>query len=905
MRKQTLLILTTLFFALALSGAVFAEDTTDNATNHSSNIVISGSVEHCSDGEPFPGVTVSVKGNGEQIVSTTTQSDGSYTVTLPFTASLLQVTASSPGHNPVTNELQFTENSPSAVLNFILGMDEVWISDSTGDDDIGLGTEASPYKTLRKGIKETNSGGTLHVLDGTYTGPKNRNLEIKKSISIIGQSQVNTIINAKGLDWIFDVYGPGFNVLFSKLTLKNAYIDYDGGAAIFSNEGSTVTVSECSFIDNYVGHGLLNYYNGGAIYNEDGNLIVTDCLFNGNYASRHGGAIYSKNGDVTVTDSIFKNNKARKDGGAIYNKKGNLTVTGSKFKKNKGRDGGAIYHENGALTVTDSLFKKNKARNVGGAIFNEGDATITDSTFNGNIAADILLGGSAIFNMGTMTITGSKFKNNDATASDGGAIFNFGGITITETIFTNNAGGAIVNWLGDVSLTESTFTENTADFNGAGIYNFLGDVTVTNSTFTGNSANEDAGAIYNLSGDLTVTGSVFDANLAAGNAGAILNWGVTVIEDCIFKNNIATYAGAIYNREGTLTVTGCHITDNHAYQDGGAFYWWPNYSTSTVNFNRIVGNTADNSGDAIYSAGSGSANAEYNWWGLNNPNFTNLISGPSTVDYTPWLFMTLTANPTTINNRETSQITVNFNNYSSDGTTYTPLSEPLAGHIPDLTPVNFQTDLGSVGSKTIDKFTVDGIATATLKADELAGTAHLTATTDLETLNTDVVINPKSSVYLTITPGKTNPVVGDTVVYTLKVGNRGPDAAENVVMTYKIPEGLEFVGARDDIGNKWTYDPATRTLTWNLGTVPVGDPYLWLSLRIVRAGNYLLNPVLTTTTYDPTLNSDTQSLTIHAAISTQINAHTIGMQKTGLPLLPLILASLMLVGGLMAPRRIK
>ena len=814
----------------------------------------------------------------------------------------------------VTNKSKILLSSVLLIFSLILCVSTVsadpgiiYVNNDTGDDNydgqsatFDPVTGSGPKLTIKNATGTVTANGVVNIADGLYTGTGNRVIEITRSMSIIGQSQSGTIIDAEGVDWIFDVHDPGLTVLFSQLTLKNSYIDWDDGAAIWS-EGSSVTVSDCSFIDNYVDNG----YDGGAIYNNGGDLTVTNCLFQGNYADRHGGAIYSKNGDVTVTDSIFKKNKARKDGGAIYNKKGDLTVTGSIFKKNKGRDGGAIYHENGALTVTDSLFKKNKARNVGGAIFNEGDATITDCTFNGNIAADILLGGSAIFNMDTMTITGSKFKNNDATASDGGAIFNIGGITITETIFKNNAGGAIVNWLGDVSVTESTFTGNTADFNGAGIYNFLGDVTVTDSTFTGNSANEDAGAIYNLAGDLTVTGSVFDGNLAAGNAGAILNWGVTVIEDCIFKNNVATYAGAIYNREGTLTVTGCHITDNHAYQDGGAFYWWPNYSTSTVNFNRIVGNTADNSGDAIFSAGSGSANAEYNWWGLNNPNFANLISGPSTVDYTPWLFMTLTANPTTINNRETSQITVNFNNYSSDGTTYTPLPEPLAGHIPDLTPVNFQTDLGSVGSKTIDKFTVEGIATATLNADELAGTAHLAATTDLETLYTNVVINPKSSVYLTITPSKTNPVVGDTVVYTLKVGNRGPDAAENVVMTYKIPEGLEFVGARDDIGNKWTYDPATRTLTWNLGTVPVGDPYLWLSLRIVRAGNYLLNPVLTTTTYDPTLNSDTQSLTIHAATSTQVNAQTIGMQKTGLPIVPLILAGLMLVGGLIAPRRIK
>jgi len=816
----------------------------------------------------------------------------------------------------MTNKSKILLSSLVLIFSLILCVNTVsadpgiiYVNNDTGSDDYdGQSstydpvTGSGPKLTITNATGTVTDNGVVNIADGLYTGTGNRLIEITKSMSIIGQTQAGTIIDAEGADWIFDVNDPGLTVLFSKLTVKNAYIDWDDGAAIWS-EGSTVTVSDCSFIDNYVD----NDYDGGAIYNNGGDLTVKNCLFEGNYADRHGGAIYSKNGDVTVTDSIFKKNYARKDGGAIYNKKGDLTVTGSTFKKNKARDdGGAIYHENGVLTVTDSLFKKNKARDVGGAIFNDGDATITDSTFNGNIAAGIYDGGAAIFNIGTMTITDSNFKNNDATASDGAAIFTYGDVDISDTAFTNNLGGAIVNYFAELTVTSSTFTGNTAEYNGAAIYNFRGGVTVTGSTFDSNSANEDAGAIYNDYGDLTVLGSVFNRNTAAGNAGAILNWGTCVIGDSNFTGNNATYGGAIYNREGTLTVTGCHITGNHAFQDGGAFYWWPNYSTSTVNYNRIVGNTADNSGNAIYSAGSGSANAEYNWWGLNNPVFTDLISGPSTVDYTPWLFMTLTIDPTTINNGETSQLTVSFNNYSTDGTSSTPLPTPLAGHIPDFTPVNFQTDLGSVGSKSIDKWTDGGIATATLTADELAGTAQLSANTDSETLYGDVVINPKSSVYLTITPSKANPVVGDTVVYTLKVGNNGPDAAENVVMTYTIPDGLEFAGASDDVGNLWTYDPATRTLTWNLGTVPVGDPNLWLSLRIVRAGNYLLNPVLSTTTYDPTLNRDTQSITINAA-NAEVNAatQTVGMQQTGLPLIPLIIAGLMLVGGLLAPRRIK
>jgi uncharacterized repeat protein (TIGR01451 family) len=236
--------------------------------------------------------------------------------------------------------------------------------------------------------------------------------------------------------------------------------------------------------------------------------------------------------------------------------------------------------------------------------------------------------------------------------------------------------------------------------------------------------------------------------------------------------------------------------------------------------------------------------------------------------------------------------------------------DPNTGHIPDGSPVTFNTDKGSIGSKIIDKETTAGITTATLTADETAGIAHITATTDAQAVNTELTINPKSSLYLTITPNKTSPVVGDTVIYTLKVGNHGPDTAKNVVMTYVVPEGLEFAGANVDVGT-YTYDTATRTITWTIGDVPVGDPYMWLSLKILRAGSFLINPQLSTTTYDPTLNTDTQSLTIHVAATTNNNTintvnaatNTVTMQHTGIPLIGLILALFMVIGGMVSSKK--
>ena len=273
--------------------------------------------------------------------------------------------------------------------------------------------------------------------------------------------------------------------------------------------------------------------------------------------------------------------------------------------------------------------------------------------------------------------------------------------------------------------------------------------------------------------------------------------------------------------------------------------------------------------------------------------------------------MTINATPTTINNGQTSLVTVSFNNAAFSSDNIVPL-DPVNGHIPDGMLVTFNTDLGSIGCKTIDKEIVDGIATATLTADETAGIAHLNAVSDYQTVYTNVTIIPVSSLYLNVTADKANPMVGDTVVYTLKVGNKGPDTAPEVVMTYVIPEGLEFGGAKVDVGN-YTYDAATRTVTWTIGDVPVGDPYMWLSLKVLSAGDYLINPQLSTSAYDPQLNNNTQSLAVNAAAipgnntnnntsnNTQVKA--VSMQDTGIPLIALILALFMVLGGIFSSKK--
>ena len=183
----------------------------------------------------------------------------------------------------------------------------------------------------------------------------------------------------------------------------------------------------------------------------------------------------------------------------------------------------------------------------------------------------------------------------------------------------------------------------------------------------------------------------------------------------------------------------------------------------------------------------------------------------------------------------------------------------------------------------------------------------------------------KSDVYLQVIPSKTNPQVGDKVTYKFKVGNNGPGIAQNVVFIYVIPEGLQFNGASVDQGT-WQYDNATRTLTWTLGNVTVGDPNLWLNVSILSAGTFNIQPTLSVSGYNPELENNIGSLpvtavsaqigngsgsgsgsfagngtTVHAVTTT--TTKTVPMQDTGLPLGGLVSALLLVGSGLALSRK--
>ncbi len=600
--------------------------------------------------------------------------------------------------------------------------------------------------------------------------------------------------------------------------------------------------------------------------------------------------------NVNISNLTFTQGQNRNLGGAIYNE-GTLTVTNSMFENNEADCGGAICNYEGTLTVSNSTFVGNNAPDVGGAIYNGGDVAVISSTFVDN-SADV---GGAIYNGGDMTVTNSMFVGNNATSYAAGAIYNGG----------------------DVAVISSTFVDNSADVGGA-IYNG-GTLNVTGSRLIGNNASEGS-AIYNRDGDVN---SLVNFNWIVGNSpgnsticsegtalNAMLNWWGSNADPSAYVSGV---------NGGSVNVTPWLVLNITA-----------DPSSISLGGNSTV--TADLQHDSIGAshdpaAGHVPDGAPVSFTVTNGtigPVSGALVSGNAATVFTATTLVTgnVTA---TVDNQPVSAL-INIQALTSlvvgnvtvvDGQNAT-LNATLTdgnGHPLGKQPVMFNVNGTGYPAVTGD----DGLATVSYLSSRAgtypvtvsySGTADYAASCGAETLT----VNPASYLYMNVTSSNGNPVVGQTFVVTYKLSNNGPDNATNVTVSFQVPEGLEFVTANVDSGT-WAYNAANRTVTWTLTNVPVGDPYLNITMESVSAGSQTINgPTLRSETFNtnigsmPTLTIDTKaqqnsnnggSIGTITNGSNMVNAatQTVPMQKTGVPLAGLALAIFTVLGGVLVPRK--
>ena len=204
------------------------------------------------------------------------------------------------------------------------------------------------------------------------------------------------------------------------------------GGGIF-NENANPVLTDCDFIGNSAG-------TGGAIYDFNSNPTMTNCTFTGNSAGSHSGAMRNFNSRVVLTDCIFTGNSATDDAGAMGNSQSTLTLTNCTFTANSGSEGGAILNSGTDASFTTCTFRNNLASAGGGALVSfGGSATLVSCLFAGNWADGGFSGGGAVLiDGGMVTLTNCTLVGN-GTAKTTGGILNDGNILIlTNSILWNN-----------------------------------------------------------------------------------------------------------------------------------------------------------------------------------------------------------------------------------------------------------------------------------------------------------------------------------------------------------------------------------------------------------------------------------------------------------------------------------
>lgn len=207
-------------------------------------------------------------------------------------------------------------------------------------------------------------------------------------------------------------------------------------------------------------------------------------------------------------------------GGAIYAASNrNIYLDNCLFFNNAAEYGGAIYVSGGNLTILNSLFYNNTAYGFAGAIL--GDSRVRIIINNTKFVADSSAddAGGAIYLISS-TLVASNLEIANCSATFGPAITALNSdLNLSDVTFRDNVakydGGAIYQYYGSLILDSSRFIANTAE-NGAGL--FINDVDVVNFTsneFVNNTAFNYAGAIYSILGkNLNLSTTIFSNNSA-------------------------------------------------------------------------------------------------------------------------------------------------------------------------------------------------------------------------------------------------------------------------------------------------------------------------------------------------------------------------------------------------------
>ena len=725
-------------------------------------------------------------------------------------------------------------------------------------------------------------------------------------ITIVGSSS-NKVSNTKFMNnYATSTNGNAFGAALQVLgTVSNCTFEYNQANSDVNNSHAGAlcfrpgsTVYNCTFIGN------IAYRGAATTFHASGEL--KDCIFINNTATGFGGAISTGYDGTTgqkvkISNSYFEGNAAP-IGGAITTHGNDITVDNSTFLSNKAADdGGAVYVVDDGITVLNSNFGNNSAKNYAGAIYVKGNnVKIQNATFVNNsahFAGAVRVEGNYV-NVLNATFIGNKAISVGVSKSQAGALGISGNnVNIDSSYFANNTvegdAGAIGVKGSHIKVTNSQFYSNHANpFNndlntglGGAIYTMGNNVTYDNAIFRYNTA-VNGSALF-VDGVASLKNIVFYRNQAYTYALPIIvqnpknPYGVTVNVTVVIigGNNIANaihHVGQLndisfdnvtylFNVNGTIMnrTTGAdelHPVDGVENSKNGTLIY-RDERENTQSINPIV--IYDEDGNIIYNEtliSSIYGDVRFSLSGLAPGNYTIKAEHPEDLFYKAIKnetnfevvgFVDLDVDITTDKNYygldEEVEWTISLTNHGphTDNNCYVNgiKLEDIVGFTPSKGTFDAATGIWKVGKLAKNEVVTLKVKTKTTSL----GTVTLTVNAVNSTEDTNISNNVATkTIYIQelpkVVPTKdvnvTNPNYGDKVKYTIVVSNVGKITAD-VTLTDTLDKGLIFTGAS---GN-YEYDSTTRTVTWNIEGLAVGQNLTFYVYATVDAYGVLNNTV--------------------------------------------------------------
>ena len=293
--------------------------------------------------------------------------------------------------------------------------------------------------SLREAIIAANAGAggdTINLAAGTYTmsiagtgenAATTGDLDILKDVTISGAGAGSTIINAGGIDRVFETRSSTIATI-SGVTIQGG--NSSGGGGINIANGTDLTLS------NVIVSGNTSTTTGGGISNT-GILSLIDTAISGNSAVWGGGINNDNSTSLTLERVTIDANTSSNNGGGIYNFGGtsvaltNVTISGNTSAGN----GGGIW-TNQSINITNSTIASNLG---GGGIHGQGGPgdvvlknTILDNNTGGNANKALTSLGNNIDSGNTAGLAGTGDQTN--TDPMLAALANNGGTTQTHAL---------------------------------------------------------------------------------------------------------------------------------------------------------------------------------------------------------------------------------------------------------------------------------------------------------------------------------------------------------------------------------------------------------------------------------------------------------------------------------------